>query len=516
MALRSRSSDRQGAFSGNRVERAIIDIGSNTVRLVLYGGSPRAPVVLFNEKVVAQLGREIAETGRLADEAIELAMRGLKRFALLLKELRIEVVDVVATAAVRAATNGPEFVKAVDALGLSVRILSGDDEARISAMGINGAFPGAKGVVADLGGGSLELVLVADGDCGLATSLPLGTLRLPEHRGATHADTRDNLTVALGAADWLEHVDGALYLVGGTWRAMAVVAMEGRNYPLTDPHGFEMPLDKVRALVAQIVDTDPAELNVSPRISTMRSQSLPNAAVLLSSLLDQLTPERVIFSSWGLREGVLFDELEDYARKQDPLLAGVGEFATLRGCPPALATRVAGWTVGAVPQTSHGSERLRLSATMLALASMQIEPNLRRDIAMDWALHKRWIAVDACGRAMMAAAVSANGNNCEMPDAVRELATAEQIEEAISWGLAIRLCRRLGGRSDRTFNVSDLRVEGDDLLLSIEQSHRAFYGIPNEKDMDLLADRLGLKPVIRVLEETEMELLRQPDTELAK
>ncbi|MDN3644684.1 Ppx/GppA family phosphatase [Pontixanthobacter aestiaquae] len=516
MALRSRSADRQGAFSGNRVERAIIDIGSNTVRLVLYGGSPRAPVVLFNEKVVAQLGREIAETGLLADAAVELAMRGLTRFALLLKELKVEVIDVVATAAVRAATNGPDFVKAVNALGLPVRILSGDEEARISAMGINGAFPGAKGVVADLGGGSLELVLIGDSDCGLATSLPLGTLRLPEHRGTNHADTKSNLSNVLAAADWLEHVDGALYLVGGTWRAMAVVAMEDRNYPLTDPHGFEMPLQDAQALAAKIADMEPEALNTSPRISTMRSQSLPNAGVLLSTLLERFTPEKIIFSSWGLREGVLFDELEEYARKQDPLLAGVGEFANLRGCPPALATQVAGWTVRAVPEMSQGSERLRLSATMLALASMQIEPNLRREIAMDWALHKRWIALDACGRAMMAAAVSANGNNCDMPDSVAELASPAQIEEAISWGLAIRLCRRLGGRSDRTFNVSDLRVESDDLVLSIEHSHRAFYGIPNEKDMDLLADRLGLNPVMRVLGEVEMGLLRQPDIELAK
>lgn len=500
MSLRARNADLQGAFSGNRVERAIIDIGSNTVRLVLYGGSPRAPLSLFNEKVTAQLGREIAQTGRLADVAVELAMRGLERFALLLRELNIETVDVVATAAVREATNGPEFVKGVDALGFKVRILSGDDEAQTSAMGVLGAFPGAKGVVADLGGGSLELVLVAGETCGFGTSLPLGTLRLPEHRGENDAETAANLRAKLGAADWLDHADGALYLVGGTWRAMAVVAMEDRDYPLTDPHGFELPLAEARELAAMVAATNPADLKASPRISTMRSGSLPNAGLLLTSLLNRIEPTKIVFSSWGLREGVLFDELEDYARKQDPLLAGVSEFSASRGCPPVLATRVAGWTVGAVPEGSQGSERLRLSATMLALASMQIEPNLRRDIAMDWALHKRWIALDACGRAMMAAAVSANGNRCDVPDPLRELASEEQIEEAICWGLAIRLCRRLGGRSNKTFEVSNLQTASGQLILSIEKSHQALFGIPSEKDMELLADRLGLEPVVRILE----------------
>ena len=228
MARKSRDTDRQGAFSGNRANRAIIDIGSNTVRLVLYGGSPRAPVVLFNEKVAARLGREIAETGRLAYAAVESAMGGLRRYALVLAELKIDTVDVVATAAVREAANGSHFVTMVEALGFSVRILSGEDEARISASGVLGAFPGAHGVVADLGGGSLELAMVAEGGSGLGTSLPLGTLRLPDHRGADQRETSANLQKMLQSADWIQHVEGALYLVGGTWRAMAVAAMLGR------------------------------------------------------------------------------------------------------------------------------------------------------------------------------------------------------------------------------------------------------------------------------------------------
>ena len=502
---RRRGQDRAGAFSGNRVERAIIDIGSNTVRMVVYGGAPRAPVTAFNEKVAAQLGREIAQTGRLADEAVELAMRGLRRFALLLREWDIRQVDVVATAATRDASNGPEFLEQVRALGFEPRLLSGEDEARISAMGVIGAFPGSSGTVADLGGGSLELIGIADDQPGTGISLPLGTLRLPDYRAAGERSMRDVLCDTLIAAQVENHASGdTLFLVGGTWRAMAVVAMGARNYPLSDPHGLSISVREARAMLVQLSRQSVEQLSSDPRITPMRAAYLHDAGHLLEALLDRLAPQRLVFSSWGLREGLMFDELADFAQGQDPLLAGVGDFAASRGTPPMLATQVAAWTVGALGEASLGSERLRLSATMLALASMQIEPNLRSEIAVDWALHKRWIAVDAAGRAMMAAAVAANRDLCDLPASLSTLASAEQLEEAIRWGLAIRLCRRLGGRSNRLFNVSSLAIEGGvkggALILSIEREFADLFGQPNEKDLALLAERMGLKPELRIVD----------------
>jgi exopolyphosphatase/guanosine-5'-triphosphate,3'-diphosphate pyrophosphatase len=246
MIWRKRRENREGAFGGATAERAIIDIGSNTVRLVVYGGTMRAPTVLLNEKVTAKLGREIAATGRLADEAMALALRGLKRFALVLADLGITDVETVATAAVRDATNGPEFTAHLRGLGLNPRVISGEEEALLSAHGVLGAFPEARGIVADLGGGSLELVRVAHGQTDSASSLPLGTLRLPDHRkgaGGARAEMRKSLDKAIRKGGWdlsanPPHTNGALYLVGGTWRAMAVYAMAARAYPLSDPHGF--------------------------------------------------------------------------------------------------------------------------------------------------------------------------------------------------------------------------------------------------------------------------------------
>ncbi|BDW83290.1 hypothetical protein MACH24_27280 [Erythrobacter sp. Dej080120_24] len=513
MSTKRRRGDRDGTFAGNTPERAIIDIGSNTVRLVVYGGSMRAPMVILNEKVTARLGRDIGKDGRLADEAIALALRGLERFALLLDDLGIDDVETVATAAVREASNGPEFVEQLEALGFKPRILSGEEEARISASGVIGAFPGARGSVADLGGGSLELVHIAGDETSDPVSLPLGALRLPDFRPTSGknpvAQMRKGLEKVIREAGWSSSEHGnpepePLYLVGGTWRAMAVFAMQSRDHPLSDPHGFELSIDDVLQLTETLIAETPETLRDRKRISTMRAEKLPDAAVLLQALIAQLSPSKIVFSSWGLREGLLYDRLPPHGKAQDPLLAGVSVFATQRGAPPTLATRMAAWTVDAVPTRRHGSERLRLAATMLSLASMQIEPNIRLPQAIDWALHKRWIAVDGAERAMLAAAIAANGNQIDLTDSLKPLASEEAIDEAVCWGLAVRLARRLGARSRRSLQVSRLVVRNGFLILRLATSHEALFGVPVEKDMKLLAGQLGLDWTVEIVPDEDL------------
>ncbi|MFU7528417.1 Ppx/GppA family phosphatase [Qipengyuania sp. ASV99] len=518
MNSKRKRGDRDGIFAGNTPERAIIDIGSNTVRLVIYGGSMRAPTVLLNEKVTARLGRDIARSGTLADEAIDAAMRGLARFALLIDDLEIADVETVATAAVREASNGADFIARLRTLGYDPRIVSGEEEARLSASGVLGAFPnaggpGAGGSVADLGGGSLELVALVDGETAGAVSLPLGALRLPEYRGDsgknTSTDMQTQLEKVIAKAGWglasqSGHVPTPLYLVGGTWRAMAVFAMQARGHPLSDPHGFELDPNSARSLTELLIEEPQDNLKNRKRISAMRAEKLPDAAILLQALLAQLQPSAVVFSSWGLREGLLYDRLPPHGKARDPLLAGISVFATQRGAPPTLATRIAAWTVDAAPSRKHGSERLRLAATMLALASMQIEPNIRLPQAIDWAMHKRWIAVSGAERAMLAAAIAANGNALDLPSDVQALACEEALEEAICWGLAIRLARRLGARSRRSLQVSRLLVEDDALVLRLATSHAALFGYSTEKDMKLLAARLGREWKVEIVPDEQL------------
>jgi len=497
--------DRDGTFSGNTPGRAIIDIGSNTVRMVIYGGTMRAPTVLLNEKVTAKLGRDIASKGVLADEAIELAMRGLKRFALLLRDLKVEDVETVATAAVREASNGAKFIAKLRKLGFVPQIVTGEEEACLGANGVTGAFPDARGTVADLGGGSLELVRLTDKGPQDAVSLPLGTLRLPDFRTESRGGMRKALEKALkkGAPDIVK--DEPLYLVGGTLRTMAVYAMQEEGHPLSDPHGFELSPREAKRLLGKALANETVEsLKLRDRISTMRAEKLPDASVLAEAMLARFEPSRIIFSSWGLREGLLYSSLPDHSKTRDPLLAGVSVFAAQRGAPATLATRIAGWTVDAAPSRKHGSERLRMAATMLALASMQIEPNIRLPQAIDWALHKRWIAISGKDRAMLAAAIAANGNALDLPGDLTSLASTDALEEAICWGLAVRLARRLGASSRRSLQESRLAVEEKMLTLRLSESQGALFGLSTEKDMKLLAGRLGLDWTVEIVPDDEL------------
>ena len=500
MSSAKRRGDRDGTFSGNTPGRAIIDIGSNTVRMVIYGGTMRAPTVLMNEKVTAKLGRDIGTKGVLADEAVELAMRGLGRFALLLRDLKIENVETVATAAVREASNGKAFIAGLKKLGFKPRIVTGEEEAFLSANGVMGAFPDARGTVADLGGGSLELIRLTDDGPQDAVSLPLGTLRLPDFR----ADTRANMRKAIEKMLKKDAPDlgkgEPLYLVGGTLRTMAVYAMQEEGHPLSDPHGFEMSVSEAKRFIGKALANETVDsLKARDRVSSMRAEKLPDASVLAEAMLNRFEPSRVIFSSWGLREGLLYSSLPKHTKTRDPLLAGISAFAAQRGAPATLASRIASWTVDAAPSRNHGSERLRMASIMLALASMQIEPNIRLPQATDWALHKRWIAVSSKERAMMAAAIEANGNALDLPSEVTALASEEALNEAICWGLSVRLARRLGASSRSSLQESRLAVEGDVLTLKLAKSQEALFGLPTEKDMKLLSGRLGLGWTVEIV-----------------
>jgi exopolyphosphatase/guanosine-5'-triphosphate,3'-diphosphate pyrophosphatase len=486
------------AFANAVPHRAVIDIGSNTVRLVVYGGAQRSPSVLLNEKVVAQLGKDLPHGGKIPAEAMGIALAGLKRYRRILTDLHVNDVDVIATAAARLAMNGKAFLKLVREVGFEPVLLSGEEEARTSAMGVIGAFPGARGVVADLGGGSIELVEVRNGETTHGVSLPFGSLMLGEMRADGPEKFKRKITKALKAEDWAHPVAEPLYMVGGTWRALACFAMEEAGHPLTDPHGFTLDAAAAMKLAKRVRLMKPGKLD-QPRVSEMRAQMLPDAAALLQVLLARLQPTKLVFSSWGLREGRLYDRLDEAARAQDPLLAGIANFAAPRGGPPTLATRIAGWTVDALPHAGNGSERVRLAATMLALASMQIEPNLRLRQAVNWALYKRWMDLSDEGRAMIAAAISANCGSFDLPKPLTRLASQEALDEALCWGLAIRLARRLGAGSRRSLRNSALGVEQGKLVLYLGESHADLRADHVDADLAALASRLGLKPKVEVV-----------------
>lgn len=494
------SSARSRALAADRPDRAVIDIGSNTVRMVVYAGSRRAPFVWLNEKVTARLGRDLAATGRLPDKAMELALSGLARFSLVLADLGVADVQCVATAAVRDAANGSAFLDQVRALGLEVRLLGGEEEANYSAMGVIGAFPGATGVVADLGGGSLELVAIGQGRCHHGVSLPLGTLRLPSLREKGDAALQKAVARELEAADWAQRHPGPLYLVGGTWRALASFAMHTSKYPLSDPHAFRLGNEEALKLARKLATMTPDQLVAINGISSSRAAGLPDAALLLQQMLAALEPDGLVISAWGLREGLLFEQLEPDAREADPLLAAVTHFTAPRGASLSGATMMAGWTSSVVAPLSNGNggERLRLAAILLAKAQTRLEPNMRLRHSIDWALDKRWIGIDHRGRALIGAALR---GACARPEPTADLlrlASAEDLREAAGWGLAFRLCRRIGAGSRASMLTSRLLREEGRLVLWLDESRAALASEHVTSDLKALADWLGCPPELRI------------------
>ena len=482
--------------------RAIIDIGSNSVRLVVYGGPPRAPAVLMNEKVTARLGKAVGETGLMSDKAIKAALAALGRYAALLRLMGVTNVETVATAAVRDASNGAEFLAAVRALGLDPRLLSGEEEAVASAHGVMAAFPGAKGVVADLGGGSLELTELDGATCRHGVTMPFGTLRLEAMRAAGPQKFAARVQKALRAADWTAGEGRPMYLVGGAWRALARYAMARVDWPLDDPHGWELDSETAIKLCRSLIA---GKLTIEvPRLSAGRLASLPDAAALLGVLAREIRPTCLVFSSWGLREGLLFRMLSPGVRSQDPLLAGVVAFAETLDVSSSAATMVQGWTADVCTTRlespgASGGERLRLAATMLALAAQRIEPNLRSEQAMGWALRKRWIGIDDRERVVLATASLANSGRTAIPDEFLRLASTAELREAVTWGLATRLCRRFSGCVTQSLAGATLRYDDGRLVLSVQPPLHALVTEALDKDLRLLAGWLDAEPAVELL-----------------
>lgn len=475
--------------------QAVIDIGSNTVRLVIYGAPRRAPTTLWNEKVAARLGSNLAKTGSMPAESMAEALDAVARYVRILTDLDVGDITAVATAAPRDADNGAHFLERVRGRGLPVRLLSGEEEAIASAYGAIGAFPDAHGVVADLGGGSLELVAVADGTCHHGASFPLGTLRLPALRAKGRFEHK--VEKLLRAERWANAHAGPLYMIGGTWRAFAVYAMRGMEYPLTDPHGFTLGVDEALALAKTIQRSKPAKLAQIPGISTMRADKLPDAAALLQVLLAELKPEGLVFSSWGLREGLLFQRLGVVERAEDPLIAGVTSFATVGAATGTDAALLAQWTAAATSLAPSRIDRLRLAAAHLSLALHRVEPNLRHAHALEWALDKRWIGIDATGRAMLGAALLGSLGVTSHTQRLDCLASEVELKEATGWGLAFRLAHRLGAGSKAALAGSRLHIEDAKLVLTINPTHGALGVNPVAKDLANLAQWLALDAELR-------------------
>jgi exopolyphosphatase / guanosine-5'-triphosphate,3'-diphosphate pyrophosphatase len=477
---------------------AIIDIGSNSVRLVVYDGPQRAPATIFNEKVMAGLGGNLENGGTLDPRAVAIALRGLARFRSVTDAMGITNVRTVATAAIRDARDGHAFIAAAAERGIDIELLSGEEEARAAGLGVISAIPDADGIVGDLGGGSLELVRVKNGAVRDRISLPLGVLRLPAIRAKGRNALDSQVKKMLAKAGWRDiERNLPFYLVGGSWRALARLHMHLTDYPLPVLHNYTMPPQAAVRLVRAVSRIDRKALKAIEALSSTRIPALGDAAALLATLARQLGSSALVISAFGLREGLLFAGIDEEQRLEDPLIAAAHAAGARMGRFDEHGDLLSRWIAPLFVIEGGGDTRLRHAACLLSDVAWAASPEFRAERGLEVALHGNWVGIDARGRAMVGQALSASfGGGLMATPVVTQLASPEDLARASMWGLAMRLGQRLSGGVAGPLSASSLMLDENALTLVLPPEQRTLYGEAVERRHRQLAALLGRDAVL--------------------
>jgi exopolyphosphatase / guanosine-5'-triphosphate,3'-diphosphate pyrophosphatase len=476
----------------------VIDIGSNSVRLVVYTAQTRIPIPLHNEKAICALGKGLEKTGCLNSEGVKMAFDTLARFVKIANSLNVERLDVLATAAVRDAIDGKDFAKAVEKrCGVRVQILTGKQEARRSALGVLCGTPDAEGVVADLGGGSLELVHVAKGEMTEHTTLPLGLLRLSEASSGDRASAVNLINKALEKHKWVagRAKDQSLYAVGGAWRALARVCIAQMNYPLHVLDNFTLDRNQALSLFDVIARQGQKSLEQIKGVSKGRLANLPMAAAVLDRLIEITKPKNLVFSIYGMREGQFFKSLPDELRKQDPLVGLAEHMAENAGRSPQVGHETFEWMSTLFSDETTKQRRLRLTACLLRDAWWMEHPDYRGEQAFLRVLRLPFLGLGHEDRAGLALAMFYRyGGEATEPIVKQAHALLEQsrIYRVQTIGLALRLAYVLSpGSIGVLLKRAKLSVQGKTLVLTLSEGEPLFASGSFPKRLERLAQHLG-------------------------
>ncbi len=472
----------------------VIDIGSNSIRLVVYGGPLRAPTVLFNEKVMAGLGLGVQRDGQLDQAAMDVALACLKRFAMLAQAMDVPKPRTVATAAVRQAKNGADFLAKVRALWLDVELLSGEQEAEIAALGVIAGIEGADGIVGDLGGGSLELARVKGGKVLKCVSVPLGILSVGKVRAEGEDALKRGIERSLVEQGWKNIETGLpFYLVGGSWRALAKVQMYLTQYPLPILHQYTMPAAAADGLVGALAGLDLAELKSRGVVSGARLASLLDGAATLQAVVNILQPGSLVVSATGVREGLLFQGLGPKKKGQDPLIIAARAEGERQGRFAEHGDVLDQWIAPLFADEKPALRRLRHAACLLGDIGWAANPDFRAERGLESALHGNWTGLTAEGRALIGQALAAafGGGNLQAK-LLGQLASQEDLASARSWGLAMRLAQRLSGGVAAPLNASTLERRDKTLRLTFAPQAADLAGEAVERRLRQLAGAMGL------------------------
>jgi exopolyphosphatase / guanosine-5'-triphosphate,3'-diphosphate pyrophosphatase len=496
-------SEARGRLPGEPV--AIVDIGSNSVRLVSYEALTRSPTPTFNEKVLCGLGKGVATTGFLTDDSVAKALAALQRFKVLCRTMRIEDVRALATAAVRDAANGPQFLELAElAIGCKIDLLAGQREAELSAQGVLSSIHEPDGVVGDLGGGSLELIDVHNGKTGRGVTFPLGGLSLMDSSERSPKKATRIARELLAKAKLLDNLSGrTFYAVGGTWRALARLHMRQRQYPLQMMHNYVIP-SRDALEFAKLVERIEADALLSiESVSAARRPLLAYGAAVLEEIIRKSNPKEIVISTLGVREGLLYESLSQADRDLDPLIVASQEFNLLRSRAPAHGEELFVWT-GQLMKSSHLDEtveeaRLRHAACLLSDVGWRAHPDYRGEQSLNLIANAAFIGVDHPGRAYLALAASYRhiAGDQEVGPHLRSLVSPRLLDRARILGAAMRVAYIISAAMPGVLPKAPMVCQRGKVLLTLPPELAPLNSDRLQSRMKQFARLIGGDPEIR-------------------
>ncbi len=420
----------------------VVDVGSNSVRMVVFDGAARSPAYFYNEKIMCGLGKGFVETGLLNPEGRVRALAALKRFALLAKGMQIETLTVVATAAMREAKDGPDFeAQVLRETGLKLWVIDGDEEARLSAQGVLLGWPEARGIVCDIGGSSMELARIGGGKVGRRLTTPLGPFRLQQIEGGPRKLSLHIARILKEAQAELKSEGERIYLVGGSWRVIARLDMERRNYPLTVLHEYRMTPRHVTDTLDWIAASDPGVLRARTATSPERMELVPLACEVLRHLMTVLKPSEIDISAYGIREGLLYEQMPQMLRERDPLIEAARMAEMTQARIPGFGKKLFEFLQPLFRDT--GKERMRLikAACLLHDTTWRAHPDYRAEACFDNATRANLGGLDHPGRVFLGLALLHRYKNSRAGSRLEplfRLLTEDEMQEAEVLGKAMR------------------------------------------------------------------------------
>ena len=478
----------------------VVDVGSNSVRMVVFDGAARSPAYFYNEKIMCGLGKGLVETGRLNPEGRIRALAALKRFSLLADGMGISPLTVVATAATREAADGPEFqADVLRETGLRLWVIDGDEEARLSAQGVLLGWPEAQGIVCDMGGNSMELARIGGGKVGARASTQLGPFRLLQIDGGADKRRAHVNQVLTEVQTRLKSTGERIYLVGGSWRVIARLDMERRNYPLTVLHEYSMTPKGLLDTLDWIAANDLSQLRARTGTSSERMELVPQACEVLRELIAIFKPSEIDISAYGIREGLLYEQMPERLRARDPLIeaARMSEMTSAR--VPGFGKKLFEFLQPLFKDASYDRLRLIKAACLLHDTTWRAHPDYRAEACFDNATRANLGGLDHPGRVFLGLALLhryKNSHSGSRLEPLFRLLSDDEMQDAEVLGKAMRFGAMFSIADPAVAGVLNWQAKKRILELRLTPLGEGLFGEVAKSRFASLATALKAQPVV--------------------